>query len=101
MKKVIALTVVALMAINVNAAPERKMLEEGKRWMYVYHHFKDSESQHGGDYKETTWLSYYYLKGDTVIDGLTSVITKRNITVLSARMKRDVCICIPNTTRRI
>ena len=30
MKKVIALAVVALMAINVNAAPERKMLEEGK-----------------------------------------------------------------------
>ena len=69
MKKVIALAVVALMAINVNAAPERKMLEEGKMWAYVYHHFEDSESQHGGDYKETTWLSYYYLKGDTVIDG--------------------------------
>lgn len=69
MKKVIALAVVALMAINVNAAPERKMLEEGKRWVYVYHHFEDSESQHGGDYKETTWLSNYYLKGDTVIDG--------------------------------
>ena len=69
MKKVIALAVVALMAINVNAAPERKMLEEGKMWVYVYHHFEDSESQDGGDYKETTWLSYYYLKGDTVIDG--------------------------------
>ena len=69
MKKVIALAVMALMAVSVNAAPERKMLEEGKTWAYVYHHFEARETPDGGDYDETIWMSYYSLRGDTVIDG--------------------------------
>ena len=49
----------------------RPMLEEGKTWVYDYHHFEDRETPgpDGDDYYHTVWSSYYQLKGDTVIDG--------------------------------
>ena len=46
------------------AAPERKMLEQGKMWVYVYHHFEENET----GYDESEWESYYQLDGDIVID---------------------------------
>ena len=53
------------------AAPKRPMLEQGKTWEYVYHHFTDRETAgpDGKLYDETVWLVYYYLSGDTIIDG--------------------------------
>lgn len=53
------------------AAPKRKMLEQGKTWEYVHHHL-ESLSEPGSDgkkYAERTWMSYYCLNGDTIIDG--------------------------------
>lgn len=47
------------------AAPERKMLEQGKTWCYIHHHFEDQAN----DYDETLWEVKYHLEGDTVIDG--------------------------------
>lgn len=58
--------------ITANAtAPRRPMLEQGKTWEYVYHHFTDRETAgpDGRLYEETTWMSYYRLNGDTIIDG--------------------------------
>ena len=53
------------------AAPKRPMLEQGKTWEYVYHHFTDRETAgpEGKLYDETIWMSYYRLNGDTIIDG--------------------------------
>ena len=46
------------------AAPERKMLEQNKMWIYVYHHFEENET----GYNESTWSAYYQLRGDTIIE---------------------------------
>ena len=45
-------------------APERKMLEQNKMWIYAYHHFEENET----GYNESTWSAYYQLRGDTVIE---------------------------------
>ena len=58
------IAVVCCMAASA-AAPERKMLEQGKMWVYVYHHFEENET----GYDESVWESYYQLDGDIVIDG--------------------------------
>ncbi len=52
-------------------APQRKMLEQGKVWAYVYHHYEARETSDPADYgyDQTMWMSYYTLDGDTVIDG--------------------------------
>lgn len=55
----------AVCSMTASAAPQRKMLEEGKTWSYVYHHFEENES----GYNESIWLIDYTLKGDTLIDG--------------------------------
>ena len=47
-------------------APQRKMLEQSKTWVYVYHHFEEREDH--TDYDHTMWLMNYVLEGDTVID---------------------------------
>lgn len=53
------------------SAPKRPMLEQGKTWYYVYHHFTDRETAgpDGNLYEETAWLVHYFLDGDTIIDG--------------------------------
>ena len=53
------------------AASKRPMLEQGKTWEYVYHHFMDRETadSDGNLYEETAWLVHYFLDGDTIIDG--------------------------------
>ena len=72
MKKYLLLLSLAVGCMTANAAaPKRPMLEQGKTWEYVYHHFTDQETP-GPDGQlshETAWLVYYYLSGDTVIDG--------------------------------
>ena len=60
------------LSVGANAAaPKRPMLEQGKTWYYVYHHFTDRETAgpDGNLYEETHWMSYYRLDGDTIIDG--------------------------------
>ena len=72
MKKYLFFLTLAVGCVTVNAAaPKRPMLEQGKTWEYVYHHFVDRETAgpDGKLYDETAWLVYYYLDGDTIIDG--------------------------------
>lgn len=72
MKKYVLFLIAAVFSLTANAdVPERKMLEQGKEWTYAYHHFEwigdpDSEDYH---YEEDVWRSWYWLDGDTVIDG--------------------------------
>ena len=62
------------------AAPKRKMLEQGKKWTYIYHHYEDGETPDPtGTYKgHETFFSWYALKGDTVIDGRQYMKMYRN-----------------------
>ena len=72
MKRYLLLLSLTIGCMTANAAaPRRPMLEQGKTWEYVYHHFTDRETAgpDGKLYDETVWLVYYYLSGDTIIDG--------------------------------
>ena len=67
MKKYVLFLIAAVFSLTANAdVPERKMLEQGKTWTYAYHHFEWTGDT---DYKEDVWRSWYWLDGDTVIDG--------------------------------
>ncbi|MBQ7179826.1 MAG: serpin family protein [Bacteroidaceae bacterium] len=70
MKKTILLLIAAVCWTVAGAAPERRMLEQNKMWVYTYHHFEDRETPDAEDryYDESVWMSYYQLKGDTVIE---------------------------------
>ena len=61
-------------------APKRPMLEQGKTWMYVYHHVTESETLKPDDpYKGHKLISMWYtLRGDTVIDGRQYMKMYRN-----------------------
>ena len=66
MKRTFLILIVAVCCLASNAlTPKRKMLEQGKVWTYVYHHFEEHET----GYDETTWAAYYHLEGDTIIEG--------------------------------
>ena len=72
MKRYILLLTLSVCVAAANAAaPKRPMLEQGKTWTYVYHHFADRETANpdGKLYDETISMSYYRLNGDTIIDG--------------------------------
>lgn len=75
MKKILSLLILTLLPMLASAqtAPERRMLEQGKVWAYTYHHFEARETPTADSsyYDHSTWLSYYQLEGDTVIDGRT------------------------------
>ena len=66
-------------------APKRPMLEQGKKWTYIYHHYEDGETPDPtGTYKgHETFFSWYTLKGDTVIDGRQYMKMYRNDEVRS------------------
>lgn len=65
MKKSLFFIIAVVCCIAASAeAPQRKMLEQGKMWVYVYHHFEENET----GYDESGWESYYQLDGDTIID---------------------------------
>ena len=68
----VVLTLSVCVAAAQAAAPKRPMLEQGKRWTYVYHHFVDRESSglDGSNYFEDMWFVHYTLKGDTTINNL-------------------------------
>ena len=73
MKKYLLLLSLAVGCMTASAAaPKRPMLEQGKSWTYVYHHYEDGETPDpDGTYKgQETFFSWYTLKGDTVINGL-------------------------------
>ena len=59
----VVLATVGSFADDGNRIP---MLEQGKTWYYIYHHFDDVES---GNPKETQYYVSYQLQGDTVING--------------------------------
>ena len=54
----VVLTLSVCVAAAQAAAPKRPMLEQGKRWTYVYHHFIDRESSglDGSNYFEDMWF---------------------------------------------
>ena len=67
--------------MTVNAvAPRRPMLEQGKTWTYVYHHFEDGETlDPDGAYKgHEVFFSQYTLKGDTIINDFQYMKMYRN-----------------------
>ena len=70
MKRILLLAAAVLLS-TVSYAKEQvlPMLEQGKTWVYVYHHFEDNENDDENGYDETQWKAYYTLSGDTVIDG--------------------------------
>ena len=73
MKRYILLLTLSVCVAAANAAaPKRPMLEQGKTWTYVYHHFTDRESPgpDGKLYDEDLWFVDYTLKGDTTINGI-------------------------------
>jgi len=81
MKRYLLLLSLATGFMTVHAAaPKRQMLEQGKTWEYVYHHFDEGITPDpDGIYKgESVFLSWYTLKGDTIIDGLQYMKMYRN-----------------------
>ena len=74
------LTLSACVAAAQAAAPKRPMLEQGKTWTYVYHHFEDGETPDpDGVYGDLEmFFSWYTLRGDTIIDGLQYMKMYRN-----------------------
>ena len=87
MKKYLLLLSLAIGCMTADAAapPKRKMLEQGKKWTYIYHHYEDGETPDPtGTYKgHETFFSWYTLKGDTVIDGRQYMKMYRNDEVRS------------------
>ena len=65
------LTLSVCVAAANAAAPKRPMLEQGKTWEYIYHHYESlsEPGPDGKDYALTTWMSYYRLNDDTIING--------------------------------
>ena len=77
---ILMLTLSVCVAAAQAAAPKRPMLEQGKTWTYVYHHFEDGETPDpDGVYGDLEmFFSWYTLKGDTIIDGLQYMKMYRN-----------------------
>ena len=84
MKKYLLLLSLAVGCMTASAAaPKRPMLEQGKKWTYVYHHYhlyEDGETPDpDGTYKvHETFFTWYTLKGDTVINDLHYMKMYRN-----------------------
>ena len=72
MKKTLLFLIAAICCLAGYAdVPMRKMLEQGKTWTYVYHHFVyDSTIGNGDEFLDhETWYSYYQIEGEVEIDG--------------------------------
>ena len=72
MKRYILLLTLSVCVVAAQAAaPKRPMLEQGKRWYYIYHYV--AEGGHGPEFTQppyiTEWMVWYTLKGDTAIGG--------------------------------
>ena len=71
MKKSILILMAAACWMTASAAaPERKMLEQDKTWVYTYHHVEEVFTDNMGHdiIDEPRYMVYYRLDGDTVID---------------------------------
>ena len=71
MKKLVSFLVLSAICLVANATvPERKMLEQGKMWVYTYHHFeyRETPAADGSSYDHSMWMAHYQLIGDTVIN---------------------------------
>lgn len=70
MRKTLLFLFAAVCWTVANAAPERKMLEEGKMWVYTLYHVEllETPNAEGKDEECSTWMSYYQINGDTVIE---------------------------------
>ena len=74
MKKTLLLLIAAICCLTGYAdVPKRKMLEQGKMWIYIYHHYdyeSDATIENVDEYLDhEMWMSYYQLDGETEIDG--------------------------------
>lgn len=49
----------------------RPMLQEGKSWVYDFHHFEELETNDVITYDESVYEVSYTLRGDTIIGGVT------------------------------
>lgn len=81
MKRILLLLSLAIGCMTADAAaPKRKMLEQGKTWTFLYHHITGSETLLPEDpYKgQKLFMTWYTLKGDTVIDGRQYMKMYRN-----------------------
>ena len=72
MKRYLLLLTLSVCVVAAQAAaPKRPMLEQGKRWYYIYHYV--AEGGHGPEFTQppyiTEWMVWYTLKGDTAIGG--------------------------------
>ena len=70
MKKTLLFLFAAVCWTVAGAAPERKMLEDGKMWVYTLYHVEllETPNAEGKDEECSTWMSYYQINGDTVIE---------------------------------
>ena len=84
-KRRLALTVLAIVLITVGSFADDgnriPMLEQGKAWTYILHHF----DYDGERYKETTTGVIYQLEGDTVIDGRQYMKMYRRISKINSK----------------
>ena len=81
MKRILLLLSLAIGCMTADAAaPKRKMLEQGKTWTFLYHHITGSETLLPEDpYKgQKLFMTWYTLRGDTVIDGRQYMKMYRN-----------------------
>lgn len=84
-KRRLALTVLAIVLITVGSFADDgnriPMLEQGKAWTYIHHHF----DYDGERYHETTTGVIYQLEGDTVIDGRQYMKMYRRINKINSK----------------
>ena len=74
MKKTLLLLIAAICCLTGYAdVPKRKMLEQGKMWIYIYHHYdyeSDATIENVDEYLDhEIWFSYYQIDGEVEIDG--------------------------------
>lgn len=84
-KRRLALTVLAIVLITVGSFADDgnriPMLEQGKAWTYIHHHF----DYDGERYHETTTAVIYQLEGDTVINGRQYMKMYRRINKINSK----------------
>lgn len=74
MKKTLLLLIAAICCLTGYAdVPKRKMLEQGKMWIYIFHHYdyeSDATIENVDEYLDhEIWFSYYQIDGEVEIDG--------------------------------
>ncbi len=72
MKRVLTITIFlfTIAIVSYSQLIYRPMLEEGKTWVYSYHHFDEEETNDGTRYNEEIFDVTFSFQGDTIIGGL-------------------------------